>query len=127
MGALAQALVKAGVVEAERLNKIKFLKEVQAERYSSLSKEIQDILREKRLLKELLQAIDGGGRMHINDIKKHAWDFFRMSKEINYTAQANRRMLVDQTKKKISSLENDLSPRIKESQKIEAEWGLKRN
>lgn len=127
MGALAQAMAKAGVVESEKAADIENLRKIHTMRYSALSTEIRSLIREKRPLEELLSALKGGGSMPRSEIKRRAWGFFKMPEEINYAVQANRQLLMDKVQGKLDSLEKDLRSKIKEGHRLETEWGFKRD
>jgi len=127
MGALAQAMAKAGVVEAEKANSIDNLRKIQTLRYQALSGEIRSMMKEKRPLKELLRALIGDGSMTTERLKKCAWDFFKMPADINFAIEVNRQMLTGMVQDKLDSIEKDLRPRLKESKKLEADWGFTRD
>lgn len=124
--AIAQALARAGLVDKEKADKIQSQKTVLQEKYHTISEDIRFYLRDKRQVERLKEAVKGGGGMSMEDVHKNAYRLFKMP-AMNYAAKVNQLMLLDATQKKLEELEGKLRPLIKESRRLEKEWGFTRD
>ena len=132
MSALAQALVKAGVVSKDDASNLGSKKEDAIRTHRHLSSQISLKMTEKREIVSMRDDLVKIGKEKSLDNTKyvkatHRIQTFLGLNSINLTVAANQRFVLNTFQKKLTELESTIRPMIASCKKIEKEWGLKRN
>lgn len=126
MSVMAQALVKAGLIEKERTQNLQEEKEFFLTQYKNLSKSIGKIIQTKRNLIRLQKEVIAVKKdTYQENILNEIHELIGTPK-LNLNAEPNRVLILDKIKENLDALEKLVFPMIKASRKIEDDWGFTR-
>jgi len=127
MSAIAQALVKAGAISHAAITKMNADRECAKERYQHLSKGIKDILRIVRAVKELQRCLTTNFAPIPEELVKKSFHIAEIPVNLDLSLESNRQVVLQHISSLLTKWHKQLSPLIKESKKLERDWGFNKN
>ena len=123
IAAMADALVRAGLVDKSKVLEAQKEQQEARDTYSELSTSISKIIRDKKQIRDLQALARRAGKSD---------DFFTRVKAfveitpLNLASPSNQKMVQEMLQAKINELEVKLKPYMQKSRKLEAKFGFER-